>query len=68
MEDFLSARAMMGPESNLSQLAQQFELSNESVNNLLRYVAMPTMEVTRPDTKELDAVWPSWKKEMDEHS
>ena len=46
-------------------LAQQFELSNETIDTLLRYVAVPTLEINRPDTKELDAVWPHWKKDLD---
>ena len=65
MNDLLSTHSMLGSIENQHKLAQQYDLSNETMDNLLRYVAVPTMEITRPDTKELDAVWPSWKKEMD---
>ena len=65
MGDLLSARAMLGSTANQHQLAQQYDISGETLVNLLRFVAIPTMEINRPDTKELDAVWPSWKKEMD---
>lgn len=65
MRELLSARMSLNSIENQHMLAGQFDLSNETVDTLLRYVAVPTLEINRPDTKELDAVWPLWKKEID---
>ena len=48
-----------------AELAKRFDLPPETMDCLLRYVAYPKLEKRREETKELDAVWPAWKKEID---
>lgn len=45
-------------------MAAKFDLTPENMDALLKYVALPKMEKRREETKELDAVWPSWKKDV----
>ena len=65
MRELLTSRVLLNSVENQHMLAGQFELSNGTVDALLRYVAVPTLEIKRSDSKELDAVWPQWKKELD---
>lgn len=55
---------MFSSASGKQILAQQYELSGETLDSLLRYVAVPQLEKRRENTKELDAVWPSWKMDQ----
>ena len=61
MRDLLGSSSMFSSASGKKLLAQQYELSSDTLDSLLRYVAVPQLEKRREDTKELDAVWPSWK-------
>lgn len=55
---------MFSSASGRKILAQQYELSSDTLDSLLRYVAVPQLEKRRENTKELDAVWPSWKMDQ----
>ena len=64
MKDLLTSTGMLSVPSGRQILAQQMDLPEETVDNLLRYVAYPKLEKRREGTKELDALWPSWKKDL----
>lgn len=64
MRDLLGSSSMFSSASGKQLLAQQYELSSDTLDSLLRYVAVPQLEKRREDTKELDAVWPSWKRDL----
>ena len=46
-------------------LGMQYGLSPEVMDVLVKYVALPKFEKRRPESKEMDAVWPAWKKELE---
>ncbi|KAK8790599.1 hypothetical protein WA588_002349 [Blastocystis sp. NMH] len=64
MRDLLGSSSMFSSASGRKILAQQYELSSDTLDSLLRYVAVPQLEKRRENTKELDAVWPSWKMDQ----
>ena len=56
---------MMETVEGQHALGMQYGLSPEVMDVLVKYVALPKFEKRRPESKELDAVWPAWKKELE---
>ena len=64
MKELFNSSGMLDTVEHQHALGLQYGLTPEAMDNLLRYVALPTLEKRRPDTKEMDAVWPLWKKDL----
>ncbi|KAK8824339.1 hypothetical protein WA577_006737, partial [Blastocystis sp. JDR] len=62
MKELFNSSGMLDTVEHQHALGLQYGLTPEAMDNLLRYVALPKLEKRRPDTKEMDAVWPLWKK------
>ena len=65
MIDLFSNSSLLSTIEGQQEVAKRFDLPPETMDCLLRYVAYPKLEKRREETKELDAVWPAWKKEID---
>lgn len=64
MKELFNSSGMLDTVEHQHALGLQYGLTPEAMDNLLRYVALPKLEKRRPDTKEMDAVWPLWKKDL----